>query len=33
MADLRSAELKMTDQIVQRMGEMKLPELKMADQK
>jgi len=33
MADLKLADLKMTDKIVRKMGEMKLAGLKMADQK
>jgi len=32
MADLELADLKMTDQIVRKMGEMKLAKLQMADQ-
>jgi len=32
MADLELADLKTTDQIVRKMGEMKLAELKMADE-
>jgi len=33
MADLKTADLKMTDQIVRKMAEMKLADLKMADEK
>jgi len=33
MADRKLANLKMTDQIVRKIGEMKLAELEMADQK
>jgi len=33
MTDLKLADLKMTDQIVRKMGGMKLAELKIADQK